>query len=123
MSSPKAVAETYMDGFRRSDHAQILSCLTDDVVWDLPGYKQLHGKDEFDGEIENEAFTGNPTLDVDRMIAEGETVVILGEGRGDLAAGGVFRFGFCTVLTFREDLIRLVESFIAPIGGELPAAP
>ncbi|MCW2704464.1 MAG: nuclear transport factor 2 family protein [Blastococcus sp.] len=32
MSKNTATVETYLDGFRRNDHAQILSCLTDDVV-------------------------------------------------------------------------------------------
>jgi ketosteroid isomerase-like protein len=38
MSARKTVVETYFDGFRRSDHDQILGCLVDDVIWDLPGY-------------------------------------------------------------------------------------
>ena len=51
MSNRKRIVERYIDGFRRSDHAQILSCLTDDVVWALHGQKTLHGKDVFDAEI------------------------------------------------------------------------
>jgi len=39
MSENKRVVEQYMEGFRRSDHEMILTCLTDDVVWDLPGAK------------------------------------------------------------------------------------
>ena len=62
MSRRTPVVETYMDGFRRSDHDQILGCLSEDVVWELPGFKRLEGKAAFDGEIENEAFTGSPTL-------------------------------------------------------------
>ena len=59
MSENKRTIETYMDGFRKSDHAQILACLTDDVEWILPGAFHLHGKAAFDGEIENPAFTGS----------------------------------------------------------------
>ncbi|HEX6362514.1 MAG TPA: hypothetical protein VFZ93_06155 [Albitalea sp.] len=33
MSARKAVVERYVEGFRRSDHEQVLGCLTDDVVW------------------------------------------------------------------------------------------
>ena len=43
MSENKDVVERYMEGFRRSDHAMILSCLTDDVVWDMPGAFHLVG--------------------------------------------------------------------------------
>jgi len=68
VSARKGVVERYFDGFRRSDHQQILACLTDDVAWDLPGYTHLTGKDAFDQEIENPEFVGSPTLTVDRAI-------------------------------------------------------
>ena len=37
MSENKKVVEKYMEGFNKSDHEMILSCLTDDVEWILPG--------------------------------------------------------------------------------------
>jgi hypothetical protein len=60
MSPRKQVVEKYIDGFRRSDHAEILSCLSDNVVWALHGYKTLRGKQAFDAEIETEGFEGSP---------------------------------------------------------------
>ena len=48
MSTRKRIVEKYIDGFRRSDHARILSLLASDVVWELHGYKfpcQLLGRD------------------------------------------------------------------------------
>jgi len=36
-----------MDGFRRTDRPQILSCLTDDVEWVIPGGFHVRGKDGF----------------------------------------------------------------------------
>jgi hypothetical protein len=62
MSTYKVIVERYVEGFRRSNHAKILSCLADNIVWGLHGYKTLHGKAAFDAEIENEAFEGNPTI-------------------------------------------------------------
>ena len=80
MSSRKELVERYCEGFRRGDHAMVLGCLTDDVTWDLPGHTTLAGKEAFDGEIENPAFTGRPTLVVDRLVEEGDTVVAVGAG-------------------------------------------
>jgi hypothetical protein len=37
MTENKRTVEKYMDGFRKSDHGQILSCLTDDIEWVMPG--------------------------------------------------------------------------------------
>src|SRR4030095_1116402 len=33
MTETKSMVEKYMDGFRKSDHELILSCLTDDRAW------------------------------------------------------------------------------------------
>lgn len=96
--------DLYLDGFRSGDHALILSTLTDDVVWDFPGFRHLRGKAAFDTEIENEAFVGRPTLRVDRLVEEGETVAAL------------FRFAFCDIFTFAGDSISPVESYLVPLG-------
>jgi uncharacterized protein len=116
VSANKEVVQSYFEGFRRSDHAAILACLTDDVVWDLPGYKSLAGKEAFDGEIENEAFEGSPTLTIDRLIEEGNTVVALGVGKGAMKAGGLLKFAFATVLTCTGDKISRVESYIVNLA-------
>lgn len=116
MSARKALVQTYFEGFRQSDHEQILACLMEDVVWELPGFKHLEGKAAFDGEIENEAFTGSPALDVDRLIEDGETVVAVGRGEGRRRGGEAFRFAFCDVFTFTGDAISRVESYVIPLG-------
>ena len=122
MSPRKHLVETYFEGFRRSNHDTILACLTDDVVWDLPGFKHLEGKDAFDGEIENDAFKGSPSLDLDRLIEERDTVVALGSGRGRRKDGEAFRFSFSDVFTFRGDLICRVESYLVPTTEPSPAS-
>jgi ketosteroid isomerase-like protein len=116
----KPVVEQYFEGFRRSDHEMVLATLTDDVVWDLPGFKHLRGKQAFDGEIENEEFRGSPLLTVDRLIEEGDTVVAVGSGQGTHRSGTVHRFAFCDVFVFRHDLISRVESYLVALG---PTAP
>ncbi|MGH8762011.1 MAG: hypothetical protein ACREUR_02130 [Nitrosospira sp.] len=55
-----------MDAFARSDHAEILSCLTDDIEWVVPGIFHLAGKTDFDKEIENDAFIEPPAIKVTR---------------------------------------------------------
>src|SRR6185295_14988534 len=68
MSPNKQTVHAYMEAFGRTDHAAILACLTDDVEWVIPGAVHLRGKEAFDGEIENEAFVGSPTIAVTRMV-------------------------------------------------------
>ena len=52
MSQNKLTVQKYMDAFTRTDHAEILACLTDDVEWVIPGAFHLTGKEAFDKEIE-----------------------------------------------------------------------
>ena len=111
----KAVVEDYFEGFRQGDHERILACLTDDVVWDLPGYRHLAGKEAFDGEIENDQFVGRPTLVVDRLVEEEGTVVAIGTGEATQVGGQVHRFAYCDVFTFEGELIRRVESYLVPL--------
>ena len=44
MSENKHTVQTYMDAFARTDHAEILACLTDDVEWLVPGAFHAVGK-------------------------------------------------------------------------------
>ena len=117
MSHRTDIVDAYMEGFRRSDKPAILALLTDDVAWDLPGFRHLAGKADFEGEIVNPQFEENPVLVVDRKLEDGDTVVCVGEGRGRMKAGAELRFAFCDLFTFRDDLICRVESYIVPLGG------
>ena len=101
-----------MDGFRRSDHAQILSCLTDDVEWILPGAFHLAGKEAFDREIENEAFVGPPVITVDRLIEENDVVVAEGSVRAQRRDGASLMLAMCDVFEMRDGKIKRLTSYI-----------
>jgi hypothetical protein len=47
LTENKRTVEKYMAGFRATDHAAILSCLTDDVEWVIPGMFHSKGKGGF----------------------------------------------------------------------------
>lgn len=116
MTPHKDMVATYFDGFRSSDHAVVLACLTDDVAWELPGFKHVTGKAAFDGEIENDQFVGRPTLTVERLVEEGDVVVAVGNGEATHTSGSVHRFAFCDVFVFRGELICRVESYVVPLS-------
>jgi ketosteroid isomerase-like protein len=107
----KRTAERYVDGFRKSDHAQVLACLTDDVEWDMPGAFHLAGKAAFDGEIENPAFVGRPTITITRMIEEDDVVVAEGAVRAERSEGGFLDAVFCDVFTMRGGKIRRLTTY------------
>jgi ketosteroid isomerase-like protein len=111
MSPRKTVVERYIEGFRHTNHAQILSCLTEDVVWVLHGYKTLQGKKAFDAEIENDAFEGSPTITLERFIEEGDCVAVTGSGSVSKKGGEFMKFVFSEVFTFAGDLVSRLETY------------
>ena len=112
MSENKNTVQKYMDGFRTSDHEQILSCLTDDVEWILPGAFHLRGKQQFDGEIENEQFIGPPEIAVARLTEENDVVVAEGSVRAKRRDGTPLMLAMCDVFEMRGGKIRRLVSYL-----------
>jgi ketosteroid isomerase-like protein len=112
MTRNKRTIEKYMDGFRRSDHAQILSCLTDDVEWLIPGSFHLVGKDAFDREIENPEFTGSPAITIERVIEEDDVVVAEGAVQARRRSGGTLHLVFCDVFVMENGKIKQLTSYL-----------
>ena len=115
MSENKKVVEKYMDGFNKSDHKQILSCLMDDVEWILPGVFHLKGKEAFDKEIENPAFEGKPVIVVTRATEENDIVVAEGTVRAKKKDSEYLNLVFCDVFEMREGLIKQLTSYLMEI--------
>jgi ketosteroid isomerase-like protein len=112
MSRNKETVETYIDGFNKSDHAQILSCLTDDIEWTVFGFFRLHGKEAYDREIENPAFTGNPSITITRMVEEGDVVMaeMTLEARRD--SGELMRAAMGEVFVMRDGKIQERRAYV-----------
>lgn len=115
MTPNKRTVETYMDGFRKTDRPRILSCLTDDVEWLIPGMFHTHGIDEFAGHIVDEGFSGKPEIAVTRMVEEGDVVVAEGTVRAGRVDGGVMNLVFCDVFEMRSAKIRKLTSYLMEI--------
>jgi ketosteroid isomerase-like protein len=122
MSANKDTVSRYIDGFNRSDHAQILSCLTDDIEWLMPGAFHLHGKPAFDKEIENEAFTGSPIVRVTRMTEENNVVIAEGIVRAAWKDGGFLDAVFCDVFEMTDGKIRRLITYLVSLTEQPSAA-
>lgn len=112
MTENKKTIEKYMDGFIASDHEKILSCLTEDIVWDMPGFFHLNGKQAFDKEIENDNFEGRPTIKITRMIEENDTVVAEGSVQSKIKAGGMLDAVFCDVFHMENGKIKHLTTYL-----------
>src|SRR5688572_19790136 len=112
MTDNRRTIEQYLEGFRRTDRPQILSCLTDDVEWMLPGMFHAPGKRDFDAHIVDEGFTGQPVIAVSRWIEDGDTVVAEGSVQASRTDGTVLNLMFCDVFEMRDAKIQKLVSYL-----------
>jgi uncharacterized protein len=115
MSENKKVVEKYIEGFNKSDHEMILSCLTDDVEWILPGVFHLKGKKAFDKEIENPAFEGKPVIVVTRMSEEDNIVIAEGTVRAKKKDAEFINLVYCDVFEMKDNLIKRLTSYLMEV--------
>lgn len=101
-----------MDGFRRIDRPLILSTLTDDVEWELPGAFHVRGKEEFDRHIHDERFVGSPAITVTRLTKKTNVVVAEGAVRTQRMDGTVLNLVFCDVFQMQGGKIRRLISYL-----------
>ncbi len=121
MTENQKTVAMYLDGFRKSDHRQILSCLTEDVEWELPGAFHLIGKQAFDKEIENAGFAGSPAITISRMVEENDIVVAEGAVRVKKKEGGFLNAVFCDVFAMRNAKIYRVTTYLTEVGSRITA--
>ena len=106
MSQNIDTVQRYLDGFRKNDHAQILSCLTDDIEWTVFGAFHLKGKEAYDKAIDGAPeFIDPPELEVVRLVEQDSTVMAELRGVAKRAAGGEMRMSMAEVFVMRDGKI------------------
>jgi ketosteroid isomerase-like protein len=115
LTANKKTVERYMEGFRRSDHAMVLSCLTADIEWLIPGVFHVRGKEAFDKEIENEAFVGSPVIVVTRLVEEADVVFAEGTVRARRRDGGTLNLMFCDAFEMQDGKICKLTSYLMEV--------
>ncbi|MBP9750310.1 MAG: nuclear transport factor 2 family protein [Candidatus Peribacteraceae bacterium] len=107
MTENKSIVARCLEGFSKADPEQILSCLADDVIWDMPGSFRHVGKEAFGKELDG-AFAGHPVVSVARLIEEDGVVIAEGSVRGDDGIPMVF----CDVFEMRGGKIAKLVAYI-----------
>src|SRR5215212_8259184 len=106
MSENIDTVHRYLDGFRKNDHGQILSCLTDDVEWTVFGAFHLRGKQAYDKAIDGAPdFIDPPELNVVRTVEQNDVVMAELTGMVKRASGGEMRMSMAEVFVMRNGKI------------------
>jgi len=116
-STNKQTVRRYLDGFNKLDHAQILSCLTDDIEWTVFGDFRIAGKRAYDEHIEKpELFEGAPEIEIVRLVEEDDVVMAELTGRVRRIGGEWLRMAMGEVFVMRDGLIRERRAFVVPLA-------
>lgn len=119
MTRNKQTVNEYMDAFRVSDHKRILACLTDDIIWEMPGIYQHVGKEAFDKEIENDNFIGSPTIQIIKLVEEKNIVIAEGAVQGNMKNGNILDAVFCDVFEMENGKIKKLTSYLMSRNASL----
>ncbi|UTN06396.1 nuclear transport factor 2 family protein [Flavobacterium bizetiae] len=119
MTLNKETVTEYMAAFRVSDHERILACLTEDVIWEMPGIYQHIGKKAFDKEIENDNFVGSPSIQIIKLIEENNIVIAEGAVQGNMKNGNILDAVFCDVFEMEKGKIKKLTSYLMSRNASL----
>jgi ketosteroid isomerase-like protein len=120
MSQNKQTVQTFLDAFSKSDIAVILSCLTDDIEWSIPGVTHVTGKPAFIEQIQPDSIIGNPTIEVSRMTEERNVVVAEGSIRLASKDGSFRNTLFCDVFVMQDTQIKHLTAYLMELKDETP---
>ncbi|TYB42811.1 nuclear transport factor 2 family protein [Actinomadura chibensis] len=116
MSRNTDTVNAYLDGFRKNDHAQILSCLTDDIEWTVFGGFHLTGKEAYDKAIDGAPhFIDPPELEVVRMVEQDDVVMAEINGVARRAEGGEMRMSMAEVFVMRDGKIAERRAWVVEL--------
>jgi ketosteroid isomerase-like protein len=116
----KEIAAELFARFTRSDIPGVLALMTDDVVWRIPGKKELspaageYGKERI-GRLLNRMLSQLETglkMTVLGSVAEGDSVAVEVESSGDLKNGRQYRQQYHFLLAFRDGKISAVREYL-----------
>ena len=112
MSENKNTIQQFIEGFIISDYEKILSCLTDNIFWEIPGVFQINGKEAFLKEFKHDYFDGSPTIKIISMIEENDMVAAEGFIQSKRKDGGFFNAVFCDVFLMNKGKIRQLTTYL-----------
>jgi ketosteroid isomerase-like protein len=117
LSRNKEVVSKYIEGFNNADQFQMLPCISRDVEWIMPGSFHLVGRDAFDKEIQNDAFAGNPVVQILRLTEEHNVVIAECSVRVARKEGGFLDAVFCDVFEMENAKIKKLTTYQVNLGA------
>jgi ketosteroid isomerase-like protein len=114
----KAILQQANAAVVAGDYERFLSHCTDDVVWTFVGEQTLNGKAAVRRYIEA-TYVEPPRFAVERMIAEGEFVMAMGDISLKDEAGNVVHYKYCDVWRIEGGKLAALKAFVVEIKTDV----
>jgi uncharacterized protein len=111
----KQVVRKLNKAFEADDVETILSCLADDISWDVPGHFTCKGKQGFKSQIHNDAFEGAPVITIKNEIAEGDYLAVEGTVTSKFKGGAPFNAVFHNTYLLKDNKVKAMTSYVVPM--------
>ena len=116
----KRIAADFFGRFSASDVAGALAMMSEDATWRIPGRRELNpSAGEYDKERIGKLFyrmtgqlKGPLSFAVKGLVAEGDTVAIELEGRGELKNGRVYNNHYHLAMVIRDGKVWRVREYL-----------
>ncbi len=114
MTANKSTVQKFMDAISKANHAVVLSCLTDDAEWVIPGVFHEKGKDAFVKQIKSEGLV-RCAITVTRMTEENDVVAAEGNVQVAQTDGGLKNTDFCDVFVLQDAKIKHLTAYLMEV--------
>ncbi len=108
----KAIVEKVNASFAENNPEGFLAVCADDVKWTMVGEKSMNGKTAIREWMAGMKGSEVPKFTVDKIIAEGDSVVCYGNMTMKDKDGKTEGYGYCDVYGFSGDKIAELTSFV-----------
>lgn len=113
--SNREVLERANAAITQGDYEGFLSFCTEDTQWCFLGEQTLDGKDAVRQWMAR-TYQEPPQFEVQRMIAEGDTLAAIGEITLKDEAGKAVRHAYCDVWRLRDGKLAELKAFVVETG-------
>lgn len=117
MTTNKQTVTSYLEAFSKNDHETVLSCLTDDIVWEIPGFFKQSGKEAFAHDLEHNDFLEAPAVSLNRIIEDADVLVAEGTMLGKRKDGSLIDVAFSDIFTMKAGKIDHLIIYMADRSG------
>ena len=113
----KAILNRANAANKRGDYEGFLAHCTEDVVWEFVGERTLRGKQAV-RQYMVDTYRQPPRFTTDRLIAEGDSVIALGQIELPDASGRPVRYAYCDVWRIRDGKLAELQAFVVEMKAQ-----